>query len=158
MPRLIASLALVGLLLVAAGASAQPPPTPVPTPLGTQDVSAPVLVQGTLLDESGAPMAGHDVTLEALDPADDGTTASFPPVTTVVTETGSDGSFMFRVRPTPDLVALAGRNEGWINFRLRSAPAGTPPAQQASAAFSRMLAGDGWSDTPETIQLQVGAD
>ena len=142
-------------------ACANPAPTPVPPSipaLPSPDASAPILVQGRLLDASGSPIAGAAVTLDALDPADDGSDPSFPPAFRATSSTGRDGSFVFRVAPTPGLVALAAGNDSWVNFRLHGPAAASSPADQATAAFSRAIANGAWTDAPETIQLQVGGD
>jgi hypothetical protein len=154
-------LALVAAVVLAVAACANPAPTPVPPSipaLPSQEASAPVLVQGRLLDPSGSPIAGAEVTLDALDPADDGTNASFPPAFRAASTTGADGSFVFRVAPTPGLVALAAGNDSWVNFRLRGPAAASSPADQATAPFSRAIADGGWAGEPETIKLQVGGD
>ncbi len=159
--RQVRPLLLVVAVVLAVAACANPAPTPIPPSiqaLPSPDASAPILVQGRLLDRSGSPMAGAAVTLDALDPADDGSDPSFPPAFRATSSTGADGSFVFRVAPTPGLVALAAGNDSWVNFRLRAPADASSPADQATAAFSRAIANGAWADAPETIQLQVGGD
>jgi hypothetical protein len=165
MGRVVVRLVFLVAFVVAAAACANPTPTPVPTavrpsipPLPSQAADAPILVQGRLLDQSGAPIAGGEVTLDALDPADDGSDPAFVPAYRAVGTTGADGSFEFRVAPTPGLIALAERNDGWVNFRLRSPAVAPSPSEQADASFSRQIVDGDWTATPETIQLQVGGD
>jgi hypothetical protein len=95
------------------------------------DPAAPILVQGRIVDASGGGMSGAGVTLQVsdVDGVEDG--ESVPVVYQGQFSAGLDGAFTIRLAPTPELVALAARNGGFVNFSLvvfagEAAPFGFP--------------------------------
>jgi hypothetical protein len=82
------------------------------------DPTAPVLVQGRVVDASGGGMSGAQVRVQVRDDAQAQVGQTVPVVYEGTFRAGLDGSFVVRLAPTPAMTALAGGDGGSVNFSL----------------------------------------
>lgn len=111
------------------------------------DPSAPILVQGRVVDASGGGMSGARIEVWVGDYRDVQVGEVVPVVYEGSFSAGLDGTFIVRVAPTPAMIALAGGDGGSVNFNLvvfANAP--------APFAFPRDVRNGTWAgDVPELI-------
>ena len=102
------------------------------------DPSAPILVQGRVVDASGGGMSGARILVRMTDDRNRPAGEAAPIVYEGTFSAGLDGTFVARVAPTPALTALAGANGGVVNVTL-AVFAGAAPF-----AFPRELRDGTW--------------
>jgi hypothetical protein len=135
------ALALVafGLLLVSSACGV------VPT---TQqgDASAPILVNGRVVDADRAPIPNGVVRLFVTSDAATSEADLFDETYAA----NADGSFEIRLAPTPALVAFAAGHDGYVHFQLM--PVGVPASHPL--VFRRKLGSGTWLEDVVTVELQ----
>jgi hypothetical protein len=115
------------------------------------DPSAPVLVTGQVLDVNGQPAAGAQIQLSVFDDQKAVVGQRVPTAYEGSFTAGGDGSFVLHLAPTPELIAVGGRNGGFVNFQLIG-NLGSP--QISFWGFSRELRAPGWADDPPRVVLR----
>jgi hypothetical protein len=112
---------------------------------------APVVVSGTLVDGTGQPVPGAQVTLDVFDDRNVRPEHVVPTVLHAETTSGADGRFEFRFAPTIELRRFVGANTGFVNFSLT--------AFERSGglfwgwSFPREMGIDGWIDDVTPVRL-----
>ena len=103
------------------------------------DPSAPILVQGRVVDSSGGGMSGAriQVQVEHVGDTDNGVTQTVAYEATF--SAGLDGTFVVRLAPTPELIAQVGASGGVVNVSL-AVFANAPPF-----TFPRELRNGTWA-------------
>ena len=112
---------------------------------------APVVVSGTLVDATGQPALGVEVTLEVVDDRRAQPGQVLPTVFHAESTSGADGRFEFRFSPTAELRQFVGANTGFVNFNLGAVD------QSRSLiwgwSFPREMGLDGWTDDTTPVRL-----
>ena len=115
------------------------------------DAAAPVLVSGRVVDAAGAPVGGAPIQLVVNDYGANIPVGGVVPNVFQASFTANvDGSFAIHLAPTPELLAFAQEEGGFVNFNLYSARPGQAPAVWA---FPRELIGGTWAGDIPAVEL-----
>jgi hypothetical protein len=112
--------------------------------------SEPVLVTGRVLDVDGRPVGGAQLELQVGDYAAADVGEAVPVVFHRSFSTNTDGTFALHLAPTPELLAFAEKEGGFVNFDL-IALFGTTAAPWA---FPRELVAGAWAGQPPFVELR----
>jgi hypothetical protein len=120
-------------------------------PTGQGNPAEPILVTGRVIDADGRPVGGASLELDVRDYA-----AAVNVGDTVPTvfhrsfSANADGTFALHLAPTPELLAFAAKEGGFVNFNLIALWDGTA----APWAFTRHLDRQRWADDPPLVELR----
>ena len=109
----------------------------------------PVLVAGRVLDAEGRPVANAAIQLSVSDYSGVNEGDAVPTIFHRSFSTGPDGTFAIHLAPTPELLAFAAEEGGFVNFDV-VALIGTTPALWG---FPRELVGATWAGDPPLVEL-----
>ncbi len=109
------------------------------------DPSAPILVQGRVVDASGGGMSGARILVQVADDRDVRIGEAAPVAYEGTFSAGLDGTFVARVAPTPALTALADATGGVVTVTL------VVFAGSAPFAFPRELRNGTWAGDAPTF-------
>ena len=116
--------------------------------MGSSESAAPLVVRGTVVDESGTPVDNVRVVLNAFDAAGAG---GGPDHFTAEVTTAPDGTFEFRFPPPTELSVLAANNRGMVGFGLIAQVA---PNLVGRGDFTRQILGTTWGGEPPTVVMR----
>lgn len=125
---------------------------------GTQgDPAAPVIVRGTVRDDSGAPIARAGLRLTVLDYANPGRDPREPVIFSGQFVADVDGTFVIHLGVTHGLESFAETYGPWVPFDLIvSTPESivlAPGSLIASTQFTRQLEGGAWVDAAPVLRV-----
>ena len=112
---------------------------------------APIVVSGTLLDGTGQPVPGAQVTLDVFDDRNLQPEQVVPTVLHAATTSGPGGQFEFGFAPTVELRRFVGANTGFVNFSLTAFERSRGLFWGWS--FPREMGLDGWIDDETPVRL-----
>ena len=120
-------------------------------PMGQGDPSAPVVVSGRVFDADAKPVGGATIQLVVNDyGAAVNVGDTVPTVYQQSFSAGPDGTFSLHLAPTPELLAFAAKEGGFVNFDL-NASIGTTAARWG---FPRELSGGAWMGDVPFVELR----
>lgn len=115
-------------------------------------IDGPVMVQGVLLDRAGEPVPQAEVTLSVSDLAGGQLGRGASTIYELRTTTDGAGRFVFRGRPSPELIAFVD-GRGIVTFDVT----GFVPAtgESAFAAVHQGIDGSMWTGEPGIVELRL---
>jgi hypothetical protein len=120
---------------------------------GQGDPAAPVLIAGKVLDAGGNPIGGATLQVVVNDyGAAPNVGDRVPQVFQASFTANVDGTFSIHLAPTPELIAFASKEGGFVNFNLYAV--GPNSALITPWAFPRQLENGTWADAVPSVELR----